>query len=464
VFAARVLLRSRKLKDVAAMGTLLGGTAASAAVFVYSYPRMRSPQTLVPPSFTFSCVFGGALGLVYTLQHLLRCCDVLAFPFIHRHRYFRIRHSLPGALTASLQVTSLALLLAFVLKPSAAGAASSIGNGGGSSEGHSIVWFGVVLSRHLSALLTAFHAGSLWVFGWLAGHAPLSIVLTEPPRLVQQCEGAQGAAETLLKALGSSSSTLQDHTLAEFAEIAEGTTAAHASRRADIFADETGRLGWTPLAGFLVEELREFAGTLGAALSAMTGENVAAAKSSASRPPRVQWNVLSAAGAFGGAKVGKEQDRAAWSVRAKYYRVCFCLRALSGMTAASRAEDRFGVVLLCEPVLADVLASLLSTVLALQQYTKQESSFSSRSHPWLPRPIQRVVRLLGLPSHPTLQQPELCAHALEDVARTTTYRVVRTFGPSLVPLLKECRMPPALPQATTNDLARLLQGMLSHQE
>eukprot|EP00983_Pelagomonas_calceolata_P005679 187130-Pelagomonas_calceolata.AAC.1 len=50
------------------------------------------------------------------------------------------------------------------------------------------------------------------------------------------------------------------------------------------------------------------------------GENVAAAKSSASRPPRVQWNVLSAAGAFGGAKVGKEQDRAAWSVRAKYYR------------------------------------------------------------------------------------------------------------------------------------------------
>eukprot|EP00983_Pelagomonas_calceolata_P107081 1159305-Pelagomonas_calceolata.AAC.2 len=64
-----------------------------------------------------------------------------------------------AALTASLQVTSLALLLAFVLKPSAAGAASSIGNGGGSSEGHSIVWFGVVLSRHLSALLTAFHAG-----------------------------------------------------------------------------------------------------------------------------------------------------------------------------------------------------------------------------------------------------------------------------------------------------------------
>ncbi|KAF5843578.1 hypothetical protein DUNSADRAFT_12840 [Dunaliella salina] len=197
---------------------------------------------------------------------------------------------------------------------------------------------------------------------------------------------------------------LRDHVLAEFAEIAEGTTAAHASRRADIFADETGRLGWTPLAGFLVEELREFAGVLGAALSAMTGANMAAAKSSASQTPRVKWNVLTATSGFGGAKVGKEQDRAAWSVRAKYYRVCFCLRALSGMTAASRAEDRFGVVLLCEPLLADVLASLLSTVLALQQYTKQESSFSSRSHPRLPRPFQRVLRLLRLPSHPTLQQ------------------------------------------------------------
>ena len=67
---------------------------------------------------------------------------------------------------------------------------------------------------------------------------------------------------------------IQDQALAECADIAEGTTAAHAARRADVFADETGRLGWTPLAGFLVEELREFAGGLGAALLAMTGPSV----------------------------------------------------------------------------------------------------------------------------------------------------------------------------------------------
>ncbi len=63
--------------------------------------------------------------------------------------------------------------------------------------------------------------------------------------------------------------------LAEFADLAEGATAAHAARRADVFADETGRLGWTPLAGFLVEELREFSGDLGAALSALTGGRLA---------------------------------------------------------------------------------------------------------------------------------------------------------------------------------------------
>ena len=42
------------------------------------------------------------------------------------------------------------------------------------------------------------------------------------------------------------------------------------------------------------------------------------------------------------------------------------------MIVASHTEDRYGVVLLCEPLLADALACLLSTVLALQQYTKQE--------------------------------------------------------------------------------------------
>lgn len=52
-------------------------------------------------------------------------------------------------------------------------------------------------------------------------------------------------------------------------------------------------------------------------------------------------------------------------------RVCWCLRGLAGLAvAAQRGEDRYGVVLLCEPTLPAVTAGLLSVVLALQQYVK----------------------------------------------------------------------------------------------
>lgn len=51
-------------------------------------------------------------------------------------------------------------------------------------------------------------------------------------------------------------------------------------------------------------------------------------------------------------------------------RLSACLRSLSALVAASRKEDRYGVVLLCDPNLADVLTTLASAVLALQQYTR----------------------------------------------------------------------------------------------
>lgn len=53
------------------------------------------------------------------------------------------------------------------------------------------------------------------------------------------------------------------------------------------------------------------------------------------------------------------------------HRIGWCLRSLAGLaSAAARGEDRYGVVLLCDPGLADILAALLSAVAALQQYTK----------------------------------------------------------------------------------------------
>lgn len=45
---------------------------------------------------------------------------------------------------------------------------------------------------------------------------------------------------------------------------------------------------------------------------------------------------------------------------------------LSALAAASHSEDRYGVLLLCDPNLADVATTLASTVLVLQQYGKMQ--------------------------------------------------------------------------------------------
>jgi hypothetical protein len=87
------------------------------------------------------------------------------------------------------------------------------------------------------------------------------------------------------------------------------------------------------------------------------------------------WNMASSAlraasGRPGGGGPTRAQDMAAWVVRARLHRLSAALRAVSGLAAASRHEDRYGLVLLCEPGLADVTSALLSAVLALQQYSK----------------------------------------------------------------------------------------------
>lgn len=53
--------------------------------------------------------------------------------------------------------------------------------------------------------------------------------------------------------------------------VEEKSSAAAAARQAIAFADETGRLGWTSLGGFLVGELRDLTTQLSAALPASAG-------------------------------------------------------------------------------------------------------------------------------------------------------------------------------------------------
>lgn len=52
-------------------------------------------------------------------------------------------------------------------------------------------------------------------------------------------------------------------------------------------------------------------------------------------------------------------------------RVRWASRTLSGLAAAAqRGEDCYGVVLLCDPNLADMVAALAALALALQAYSK----------------------------------------------------------------------------------------------
>ncbi len=160
--------------------------------------------------------------------------------------------------------------------------------------------------------------------------------------------------------------TLQDLALQELCWLAEGQAALPASWRAAVWADEGGRATWTPLAGCLVGEIRDWLTTLAAALSGAPGEGArpgsaalgvasgsrlahactwrqgpevlstglrarhaslvqaAADKAPASGMAKVQWNALALSSSTGTHGVSRAQDLAAWVIRAKFYK---CVRA-----------------------------------------------------------------------------------------------------------------------------------------
>jgi len=428
---SRVLLRGRKLRDLQAVLFLYVATAVSAVFFIYTFPRLRFARD-APTPLGWSTTVGVCLAALYSTQHLARCRDVLTYPVVQRHRYFRVKRRLPQVLLVSFKLGALALLLA------------------------------LLQARRLvaaSALLQAALAASLCAAGWLLGHTMLQVVFTERHKLSQA--GDPDPNRPLLQALSSDNPVVQDLALIDLACMTEEVGALACQRRAALFADETGRLGWTPVGGYLLSEVRDLVTALAAALPAISGE-AAAAGTAGGKGHRVQWNMLSLSPSTGASLLGREQDMAAWSVRSKYYRLGWCLRALSSLAAVSRKEDRYGVVLLCDPNLADIIMGLLSTILVLQQYTRITSMLSCRSSGALSRVLSQVADLLGGPPHPSLQQVEHLASALEDTARGATYRVINAFGSSLKNSMREAKMKPAY--GTPTDLNTLLAAFLAYQE
>jgi len=426
------------MQDLISVSALLGSTCFCATTFLYGYPKLRgSPATL-----TFSSRYGLMLGLLYTIQHLARCRDVLAYPSVHRHRYFRLRRQMPALLFSSLRIAAAALAIT-------------------AATGRVLPEGGAV------GLITTLHAGWLCAMGYVLGAELLQIVFTERLNLGtlgSSTAPVSAALRPALEALAIPNAVVQDQVLQELALVAEGSGRSDAAWRATVFADETGATGWTPLAGFLLTELREFVGQVAAALPATAADarTVAAATSGGKSPAPMQWNVLSASPTTGLRGVSKGQDNAAWVVRANFHRLGFCIRALAALGASSRAEDRYGVVLLCQPALADVLVALLSCVSALQAYSRLVSSMTSRSVGPAARALQGVMDAVSAPAHPTLHQVEYCAYALEDLARASVYRLVRAFGPSLKATLSELRTKP--PHGTPADAAALLASFLAYAE
>jgi hypothetical protein len=180
----------------------------------------------------------------------------------------------------------------------------------------------------------------------------------------------------------------------------------------------------------------------------------------------VQWNSSAAAASSSSSATAApgshERERAAWALRARGARAARCARALSGLAAASRAEDRYGVLLLSAPNLGDVLLGLGGAVLALQAYGRALSSSSPSVGGLLGRALGAAASAVSCPRHACLAPPELAAYALEDAMRRAAAGVVLAFGPSLGAALREAKGPP--PYGSVAEVTALLGAMAAGQE
>ena len=121
-------------------------------------------------------------------------------------------------------------------------------------------------------------------------------------------------------------------------------------------------------------------------------------------------------------------------------------------------EDRFGVVLLCEPSLAEVVATLASSALALGEYARSQPSVKSRSSRGkIQRSIEEVFDLISLPLNPILgSDVEELASRLEGVAVEGLKKVARAFGEGIVSI--EIKGKPAF--GSSSDVASLLRKIV----
>lgn len=237
-----------------------------------------------------------------------RNTDVLVFPSIQRHRYFRIKQRLPWAAGRALQLASVAFAAAMLT-------CATAGQLGGSSGTRRLLRLAAAPAPAVAALL----AGALCAFGWLAGAAVLEVVLTERLRPDDYCDrDVLGAMAACLS--GGKGPLMRDLALHDLSLLATADVSAAAWRRQEVWADESGER-WKPLGDACLAQLAVVQHAAAAALPQGAAPAAARGATSAATGGQGQarrWNVLPAVSVRGGLGVNRPQAEALLTLRASY--------------------------------------------------------------------------------------------------------------------------------------------------
>jgi nucleoporin NDC1 len=371
------------------------------------------------------------LALTYQLHVIYYSRDIVTFPSIQRHRYFRIKQQVPYAVPHAALLSITSYILGSVLSVVAGRGAPSLG-----------------------AAVPLITTSALCLLCWLAGTIAFEVVFTE--RLRPDDYGSKDCLKAMEACLDNSKGVLmQDFTLFDLSLVA--TDMGKASwRREEIFADDSGAR-WSPLASNCMGIINEIAESMASALPkkvAAAGAGKTSTTSSAAAATK--WNVVPSE-LVKGMPIAQRQNLDALSaVSCRYQRGKLAIRTLCDFSIASLTQDRFGVVQLVHPTLGDVVLQLLCSVLATQQLLKQlnpsgtsDRTSSGELQPWRGTGDEVYSK----------SDAHAALHAFYDELTTVLYHITGAFGPALKEALVKATVVP--PFGSRADAGKLLEKFFS---
>ncbi|KAI3429377.1 hypothetical protein D9Q98_005472 [Chlorella vulgaris] len=455
---SKLSARLDSLADAARSASFLALHALSAALFLSMFSGTHYSSWSLPGGASWTLLYSASLAVLYLLHMVHWSHDVAAFPSVQRHRYFRVKHRLGSAFVQACKLAAAALFsaaAAALLHSRVLAGKPAIGPEPGRT------WLGLgpaTVPWSLDGMVAALVAGALCAFCWLGCSLVLEVVVTE--RLRQDNYSDPDVLGAMAACLGGSKGPLmQALTLHDTCLLASDTGRA-ALRRAQVFGDETGAM-WRPVAAACIAELDGLVAAVAAAQSGKpVGSSATGAKADGAGAKAHKWNVLpSALSSKGGLGSSKQQLEALLAARCGYPQAALAARALAGFACASLQEDRFGVLQLTQPGLAEVLMCLLGTLGATQQLMRSTASLAPRQlslGPW--RGDGNAAAWSGCYRGPSV---DVAAYALRDTLTVVLYRICTAFGSELVEVLANSKAPPAY--GTPSEAAALLQRFLQGQ-